>query len=99
MRSDEESGRFLRQGRVHCVSVPAEFFVDYVEKGAPAHILALQQGCQDVGRDQATAGRKIACIAKQIIVAPAASIQSMAVPAHGGVNSLYHTAQFERRSI
>src|ERR1700733_2665662 len=83
--SGELEPRLLWQRSLRRLSVPTEFFANHVEKCAPCNILALQPGCENIGGDESAARGDVTRVANQIIITPAAPIQTLPAPAHGGV--------------
>src|SRR5215472_4037061 len=79
--------------------VPAELGANYIEKGAAHRVCALQAAGENVGSDEAAARGNATSVGDQIIVAPAAAIKALPVPAHGGVQRFVHATEREQSAV
>src|SRR5260370_15997937 len=98
-QSSKDCTYVFGESQLSNVGVPPELLSDHVEEGAPEDILPLQPAGQYIGRDQTTASGNDPGVLDQVVVAPAAAIDSLPVPAHSCEQALDHSAQLEERAV
>src|ERR1700675_231572 len=79
--------------------IPAQLCPHHIKECAAAHVLSLQAASQDVRTDKVARGCYVTGVADQVIIAPAAAIQPLPIPAHRRVEPFIQPTQREECAV